>query len=127
MDNQSQKNQIILGILSIIGIAALVIWTIASFVSWFTSLDSDLAKTMLTASSTIIVATVTVMLGRYFERVKETEAHLRTQKIELYDEILTKLFSVFPRFQRRQQESRPRSVYARMAKKAYRLGRPKCA
>lgn len=95
MESHSNWKQVTLGIILSLVIAVLVLWAIISIVSWFSSLKSDLAIGILTASTTIFVSTITVMLGRYFERVKETEAHLRTQKIELYDEILTKLFSIF--------------------------------
>jgi hypothetical protein len=35
------------------------------------------------------------MLGRYYERKREIEAHFREKKIEIYDDFLKELFSVF--------------------------------
>lgn len=95
MQNQATKKQVALGILLILGMLALLWWIASALWSWFSTLNSDLAVGMLTASSTIIVATITLVLGRFFERVKEAEAHLRAQKIEIYDEFLKRFFSLF--------------------------------
>ena len=95
MESKPTKRQVALGFILILALFALGLWIIISLWSWFSSLNSDLAVGMLTASSTIIVATVTVVLGRYFERVKEAEAHLRAQKIEIYDEFLKRFMSLF--------------------------------
>ncbi len=35
------------------------------------------------------------MLGRYYERRKEIEAHFRAEKIKIYDEFLFQLFKLF--------------------------------
>lgn len=95
MQNEATKKQVALGFLVILAALALLWWVASSLWSWFSSLNSDLAVGMLTASSTIIVATITLVLGRFFERVKEAEAHLRAQKIEIYDEFLKRFFSLF--------------------------------
>ncbi|SDT94697.1 hypothetical protein [Halopseudomonas salegens] len=95
MENKATKKQIALGLVVIFALLALVLWIISSIWNWFSSLNSNLAVGMLTASSTIIVATITLVLGRFFERVKEAEAHLRAQKIEIYDEFLKRFFSLF--------------------------------
>lgn len=95
MENKATKKQIALGCALTALLAALVFWIFISLWGWFSNLNSDLAVGMLTASSTVIVATVTLVLGRYFERVKEAEAHLRTQKIEMYDEFLKRVLALF--------------------------------
>ncbi|MEK0363298.1 hypothetical protein [Pseudomonas sp. CBC3] len=95
MQNQETKKQVALGLLLILVVLALLWWIASSLWNWFSALNSDLAAGMLTASSTIIVATITLVLGRFFERVKEAEAHLRAQKIEIYDEFLKRFFSLF--------------------------------
>lgn len=95
MENKASKKQVAFGFLLIFLLLALVLWAASSLWSWFSSLNSNLAVGMLTASSTIIVATITLVLGRFFERVKEAEAHLRAQKIEIYDEFLKRFFALF--------------------------------
>lgn len=35
------------------------------------------------------------MLGRYYERKKEIDAHFRSEKIKIYDEFLKELFKLF--------------------------------
>ena len=95
MENKATKKQVALGFLLIFALLALVFWVLSWLWNWFSSLNSDLAVGMLTASSTVIVATITLVLGRFFERVKEAEAHLRAQKIEIYDEFLKRFFALF--------------------------------
>ncbi len=58
----------------------------------FISLDKQLSVGLLTAFTTVFVATLTVMLGRYLERKKEVESHFRTTKIQMYDEFLAEFF-----------------------------------
>ncbi|APC96618.1 hypothetical protein [Francisella frigiditurris] len=50
---------------------------------------------MLTAATTVIAATLTVVLGKYFERKKDIEAHYREKKTQIYDEFLCEFFKVF--------------------------------
>lgn len=59
------------------------------------SLQSDLAIAVITAAATIIVGTMTVMLGRRNEKVRDIEAHFRPTKIEMYDEFLKEFFKLF--------------------------------
>ena len=95
METKATKKQMALGFLLIFLFIALAFWLLTSIWSWFSSLNSDMAVGMLTASSTVIVATITLVLGRYFERVKEAETHLRSQKIEIYDQFLKRFFALF--------------------------------
>ena len=59
------------------------------------SVNAELGVAVIAAATTLIASTVTVMLGRYFERRKEIEAHFRAEKIKIYDEFLSELFKVF--------------------------------
>lgn len=68
---------------------------IATIWMQFISLDKQLSIGLLTAFTTVFVATLTVMLGRYFERKKEVESHFRTNKIQIYDEFLKEVFPLF--------------------------------
>ena len=82
-----------LGLISLLGwsifLLLLTIWR------QFLQLDATLAVGIITASTTVLVATLTVVLGRYFERKKEVEAHFRASKIEMYDAFLKELFTLF--------------------------------
>lgn len=80
----------------LIGLCAWLIWWIFSS-AWekLSSLDTKLAIGILTASTTVIVAALTVSLGRYLERKKEIEAHFRDKKVEIYDEFLKEFFNLF--------------------------------
>jgi len=76
------------------GVAYLVYLFLAKAWTNFVSLDEDIAIAALTAGTTVIVATLTVTLGRYFERKKDIEAQHRSKKIEIYDEFLLEFFKV---------------------------------
>lgn len=91
----TNKKQIAFGLFFLVLIILAIYWVVTSIWSWFSSLNSDLAVGLLTASTTIIVATFTLVIGRYFERAKEAESHLRTQKIQMYDDFLKKFFELF--------------------------------
>jgi hypothetical protein len=99
MENKKTKLQIFFGLIFILGLTALSVWGGISFLTWFTSLFTslkpELIATLVTAFTTITVAAMTIASGRYFERLKETEAHFRTPKIEMYDEFLQNVFALF--------------------------------
>ena len=61
----------------------------------FMSLNPNVAVGLLTAITTITVATGTITLGRYFERKKEVEAHFRQRKSEIYHSFLVEFFSMY--------------------------------
>jgi hypothetical protein len=87
--------------LNLLAIALLIVfitflyWLITGIWNQFKALDKQVAIGLLTAATTILVATITVVLGRYLERKKEIEAHFRTQKIEIYDDFLKEFFKLF--------------------------------
>ena len=53
------------------------------------------AGAAITAATTIIISTITLTAGRYFEKRKELEALHREKKIPIYDEFLEGLFAAF--------------------------------
>lgn len=72
----------------VIGSALVVYWVISGIWEKFSDLDEKVALAVLTAATTVIVATLTVVLGRYYERKKDIAAHFRVEKIKIYDEFL---------------------------------------
>ncbi|XOV87361.1 MAG: hypothetical protein ACFHX7_20795 [Pseudomonadota bacterium] len=59
------------------------------------SVDARLAVGVVAGFATVVAATVTVSLGKYFERKQGVESHFRDRKLEIYDEFLKELFRVF--------------------------------
>jgi hypothetical protein len=57
-------------------------------------LDEKIALATLTAATTVIISTLTVVLGRYYKRKKEIEAHFRDKKITFYNEFLKEFFEL---------------------------------
>ena len=96
--NQNKKKEKIYAFTGIllIGLFAWIVWWVFSVV-WakLSGLDTHLAVGLITAATTVLAATLTVSLGRYFERKKEIESHFRERKVEIYDEFLKEFFKLF--------------------------------
>lgn len=82
--------------LAIVGVIGWGFFLLARTV-WHALVDVNpqLAVAVVVAATTLLASTATVMLGRYYERRKEIEAHFRAEKIKIYDEFLAELFKVF--------------------------------
>ena len=86
---------------SLVGFALLVIivggvgWLVYIFFRYLSAVPKELAAALVAAGATVLVATFTVMVGRYFERKKELDALYRDKKIEIYDEFLKEFFNLF--------------------------------
>jgi hypothetical protein len=61
----------------------------------FASLNPNLAVAIVAGSATILGSTLAVVLTRYYQSKREREVAHRDKKIELYDELLAKLFTTF--------------------------------
>lgn len=70
-------------------------WLVYTFFQYLNAVPKELAAALVAAGATVLVATVTVMAGRYFERKKELDALYRDKKIEIYDEFLKEFFGLF--------------------------------
>ena len=86
---------LILGFSIIGGIGYGFYVAVAGLWELFLSLDKQLSIGLLPAFTTVFVSTLTVMLGRYFERKREIESHFRASKIQMYDEFLSEFFKLF--------------------------------
>ncbi len=71
------------------------IWLLSTAWRLLSSVDTNLAVGLVTAASTIVVATVTVTIGKYFERKRSVDAHFRDAKVQIYDEFLKEFFRIF--------------------------------
>lgn len=61
----------------------------------FLLLEREISLALLTAFTTVFVATLTLVLGKNYDRKKEIEAHYRQKKTEIYDEFLKEFFNAF--------------------------------
>lgn len=62
---------------------------------YLSAVPKELGAALVAAVTTVFVATLTVMVGRYYERKKELDALYRDKKTEIYDEFLKEFFTVF--------------------------------
>ena len=60
-----------------------------------TGANPNLAIALITGATTIVVSTITVMVGRHYERKREIEAHFRATKLEMYDAFVEEFFGLF--------------------------------
>ncbi len=94
--NQKTKTTL----LGIVGLGLVIIFFLIVYLLlrsiWhqFIKLDTNLAVGLLTAVTTVLVTTLTIVVGRYLERKKEVEAHYREKKTEIYDSFLREFFKL---------------------------------
>lgn len=86
---------LLFGLVLLVTIVAVILWMIYQIWMQFKLLDPTVSSALLTAATTVLVATITVVLGKYFERTKDIEAQNRSKKVEIYNEFLVELFKVF--------------------------------
>jgi membrane protein YqaA with SNARE-associated domain len=80
---------ILLGITILCFIGLAFLYLVGHAAHFLVSLDQPLVVAILAASATILASTITVVLGKIFERKKEIEAHFRERKFEHFFEMLT--------------------------------------
>ena len=62
--------------------------------AYLAGVPKELGAAMVAAAATVFVSTLTVVVGRYFERKKDLDALYREKKVEIYDEFLQRFFAV---------------------------------
>ncbi len=77
------------------GLVALAIYAVISFFSYVSAVPKEIGAALVAGVTTILVATITITIGRYFERKKELDALYREKKTEVYDEFLKVFFQVW--------------------------------
>lgn len=85
----------LLGFAIFAGVATLVGWALYEFFQYLSAVPKELGAALVAATATVLVATITVMVGRYYERKKELDTLYREKKTEIYDEFLKEFFSLF--------------------------------
>jgi hypothetical protein len=86
---------VFLGVILIILLFNGFYFILSKFWKIFQSLDTKVVITAITAFTTVTVSTLTVVLGKYYERKKDIETHYRGKKTEIYDEFLMHFFNLF--------------------------------
>lgn len=86
---------LLLGVILIITAVIGIYYGMRSVWIALTNADDKVAISIIAGFFSVIGATITVMLGRYYERKREIEAHFREKKIQIYDDFLKELFKEF--------------------------------
>ncbi|TLD43701.1 MAG: hypothetical protein FAZ92_04020 [Accumulibacter sp.] len=94
----------LLGFAILAGVATLVGWALYEFFQYLSAVPKELGAALVAATATVLVATITVMVGRYYERKKELDTLYRDKKTEIYDEFLKEFFSLFWRVEKDEPE-----------------------
>ena len=63
--------------------------------AYLRAIPKELATSLVAGVVTILVATITITVGRYYERKKELDALYRDKKTEIYDDFLKAFFAVY--------------------------------
>ncbi len=86
MNRLKKSLQLILGLLVILGLLYIAYLTIHFFYFFFASLQKEVQAALITGVSTVIIAILSIFLGRSFEKKKEIEIAQRDKKITVYEE-----------------------------------------
>nr|WP_315466525.1 hypothetical protein [uncultured Undibacterium sp.] len=87
--------QFFLGIFFLGVIAWLGYKLIRAIGDYVSAIPKELGAPIIAAVATVLVATLTVVVGKYYERKKELDALYRDKKTEVYDEFLKKFFEIY--------------------------------
>lgn len=79
----------------LVGGAAFIVYVVKAFFAYVSGVPKELGAALVAGASTVLVATITIMVGRYFERRKELDALHREKKTEIYNEFLKVFFRVW--------------------------------
>jgi hypothetical protein len=85
---------VLLTLLIVGGLGWLLYWGVTRFLSYVSAIPKEVGAALIAGTATIMVATLTVVIGRYFERKKELDAAYRDKKTEIYDEFLKQFFQL---------------------------------
>lgn len=85
----------LLGVALVLGMLVGAGWLVYVFFQYISAVPKELGAALVAAATTVLVATATVMIGRYYERRKELDALYRDKKTEIYDEFLKEFFGLF--------------------------------
>lgn len=91
---QPPKWQIVLALFVLLLAAVGVCFSVFVIAKKLATLDQPLIIAILAAAATVLTSTITVVIGRIFERKKEIEAHFRQTKFDQYDELLKILYEL---------------------------------
>jgi hypothetical protein len=95
MSRWRQAFLLVLGFLLLGAAAWFVLWLMRAVAGYVSTIPKELGAPIIAAVATVLVATLTVVLGKYFERKRELDALYREKKTEAYDEFLKKFLEVF--------------------------------
>jgi uncharacterized protein (DUF697 family) len=79
-----------LGVLAGLGLFAY--WLISKFITYLSAVPKEIGAALIAGVATVFVATLTIVVGKYFERKRELDALYREKKTEIYDEFLKGFF-----------------------------------
>lgn len=95
MKRISPALSILLGLLAFGGIGWLLFRAIKAFLDYVSAIPKDLGAPIIAGVATVLVATLTVVIGKNFERKRELDALYRDKKTEVYDEFLKTFFEFY--------------------------------
>jgi hypothetical protein len=95
MKRLKQVLSVIFVLLVLGGVLWLAHGLVHKFFAYIRAVPKEIGASLIAGIATFLVATLTVVVGRYFERKKELDALYREKKTEIYDEFLKKIFELF--------------------------------
>ncbi len=85
---------ILVGLATLAALAIGVYYLFAAFVDKLNSINGDLGKTLITAAVTVLVAVLTLVLGKIWDTKLKIAHDIREKKIPVYEDVLSLFFEV---------------------------------
>lgn len=80
------------GLVVVILLGSFAYWLITTFLAYLSAIPKEIGAALIAGTATVFVATLTVVVGKYFERKRELDSLHREKKTEIYDEFLKGFF-----------------------------------
>lgn len=95
MQRTKMALSIVLAVALLVGMGWGLYWLLTSLFEYLRNVPKELGAPLVAAAATIMAATATVMIGRYYERKRELDSLYREKKMEIYAEFIQVLFEQF--------------------------------
>jgi len=101
----SDKLYLLFGFALIAGLIFLLYFFLRMFLSWFSTLENQVAATVATVSVTALISVASLILSKHYEHKRDIKKELNAKKSPIYEELIN--FSFKLQFAEKAGEIRP--------------------
>ncbi|MGK7943441.1 MAG: hypothetical protein AB4058_03130 [Microcystaceae cyanobacterium] len=94
MNDKQQPLSLLIALLVVIILGWGIYWIITALIDKLNSVNSDLGKAFITGGVTVLIAVISLVIGKIWEQKIKIEADMREQKIPMYEKQISTFFSI---------------------------------